>query len=250
MEYIKTTTAAGIATVTLSRGKVNALNDDVVDEIESCFKQLENDGTIKAIIFTGQGKFFSFGFDIPGFLGYTREEFTRYIQKFCSLYTYLFLYPKPIIAALNGHTVAGGCILATACDYRIMVTGKAKIALNEAAFGSTIFSGSIDMLKVCAGQRNAELIAGTGRMFSAEEAREMGLVDKVADDDTLMKLSLEVAQDYASRYGPAYKSIKHLLRRPVADAFILREEESIKEFIDIWYSDETWKNLQQIEIHQ
>lgn len=249
MEYVKLTIEASIATVTLDRGKVNALNDDMVDQVRACFEDLEKNEEVKAVILTGQGKFFSFGFDIPGFLSYSKKEFKAYLKKFTALYAYLFLYPKPIIAALNGHTVAGGCILATACDFRLMVTGKAKIALNEVAFGSTIFAGSIDMLKVCAGDRNAELVAGTGKMFSAEEAKELGLIDIVATEDSLMEQSLEIARDYAKRGGPAYGAVKLLLREPMADAFKAREEKSIDDFIEIWYSDRTWKNLEQIKIH-
>jgi 3,2-trans-enoyl-CoA isomerase len=72
---------------------------------------------IAAVILTGSGKFFSFGFDIPEFLAITKEEFTEYLANFTDLYTYLFLYSKPVIAALNGHTMAGGCMLALACDH-------------------------------------------------------------------------------------------------------------------------------------
>jgi enoyl-CoA hydratase len=91
---------------------------------------LEVDPVLRALVLTGRGKFFSFGFDIPEFLPFTKEQFTNYLINFSDFYTYLFLYPKPIVAALNGHAIAGGCMLALACDHRVMTAGKGKISLN------------------------------------------------------------------------------------------------------------------------
>ena len=146
MSFVCVSTDGGLATVTLSRGKVNALNEPMIEQISGGLEGLENDDAVKAIILTGQGKFFSFGFDIPGFLSYSRDAFTRFVTKFTNLYTYMFLFPKPIVAAVNGHAIAGGCMLATACDHRIMVSGRARISLNEIGFGSSVFAGSVEML--------------------------------------------------------------------------------------------------------
>src|SRR5215475_12883899 len=102
----------GIAEVRLQRGKVNALNEEAVEELARSLQSLAADPHVKAVILTGDGPFFSFGFDIPEFLSYTRESFSAFLKKFTGLYTYLFTYPKPVVAALNGHAVAGGCMLA------------------------------------------------------------------------------------------------------------------------------------------
>ena len=126
MSFVREQHQAGIATLTLSRGKVNALNEPMVEEIHRSFENMGKDPDVKAVILTGEGKFFSFGFDIPEFLGFPRESFARYLKKFTDLLTYMFVFPKPVVAALNGHAVAGGCMLATTCDYRLMVSGKAK----------------------------------------------------------------------------------------------------------------------------
>lgn len=67
----------------------------MIDQLRDCLKALEGDSEAKAVVLTGTGKFFSFGFDIPEFLSFTKEQFTRYLINFTDLYTYLFLYPKP-----------------------------------------------------------------------------------------------------------------------------------------------------------
>jgi enoyl-CoA hydratase len=96
MQFILVTKKDGIATITLSNSKVNALDEYVIEELNNVLLNLLDDQTVKAIIITGQGKFFSFGFDIPQFLSYSKKEFTDYLYKFTDLYTYIFSYPKPI----------------------------------------------------------------------------------------------------------------------------------------------------------
>jgi len=249
MEFLEKTIEGNVASVKLNRGKVNALNISVLDQLMSCFEAIKNDSGVNAVIITGSGKFFSFGFDIPEFLDYAKEDFRVFVDKFTSLYTYLFMYPKPLIAAINGHAIAGGCMLATACDYRIMAEGKAKISLNEIAFGSTVFAGSVEMLKFCAGPRNAETILKTGKMFDTSEAKNLGLIDRICSDEKLMSDAIDIATGYGDKSSGAFKSIKHLLRRPVEKIMVANEKDSIDEFLDIWYSEPVRSNLKKIKIY-
>ncbi len=249
MNFISVSMKEGIATVTLNRGKVNALNEPLIEKLQGCIAGIEMDRSVRSVILTGQGKFFSFGFDIPEFLSYPKEPFTRYLTKFTDLYTSLFLFSKPIVAALNGHTIAGGCMLALACDSRIMVSGKAKISLNEINFGSTVFAGSVEMLKFCVGHKNAGTILCSGAMYSAEEAIRLGLIDRISSQEDLMDDAGKAARDLAGKDEAAFKSLKGLLRKPVAEEMVKREKDSIREFVDIWYSEKTRRNLEEIKIH-
>lgn len=237
-----------LAVVTLSRGKVNALNEPMVDELHDCFCGLEQDGDVKAVILTGQGRFFSFGFDIPELMDYSVEDFTRFITKFTGLYTGLFMFPKPVVSSLNGHAMAGGCMLASACDYRIMAEGKAKISLNEIGFASTVLAGSVYMLQACVGHRNAEKILFGGALFTAREALALGLVDQVCDLQDLADMSRRVASDFGSKDHQAFSSIKRLSRDPVASRMRNDEPSSIEAFVKIWYSATVRENLKQIKI--
>ena len=250
INFVLSSTEDDIATVTLQRGKVNALNEPMVEEIGDLFRTLETDTGVKSIIFTGTGKFFSFGFDVPEFLQYPKKDFVTYLQKFTNLYTYLFQFPKPIVAALNGHTIAGGCMLATACDFRIMASGKGKIALNEITFGAPVFAGSAEMLRFCVGSRNAQSILYSGAMYSAEEACGLGLVDQVSSEDTLLEDAINVAQGLAEKDSSAFTIIKNLLRKPLAEKMVKHDKDYILKFADIWYSETTWKKLEKIKIHE
>jgi Delta3-Delta2-enoyl-CoA isomerase len=248
MEFVRLQENDGIATLTLARGKVNAINGAVVDELREQLKSLEHDHEVKSIILTGAGKFFSFGFDVPEFLSFDKAQFARFLTGFTDFYTYLFTYPKPVVAALNGHTIAGGCMLALACDYRVMATGKGRIALNELSFGASVFAGITEMLRFTVGSANATRVLYWGSMYSPEEAKSIGLIDEAAAEPDLMNAAFKMASALGSKHPPAFASMKSLLRKSVAEDIMRREKESITEFVDIWYSEHTWANLKNIKI--
>ena len=248
MGLVQISTERDVATLTLARGKVNAINEAGVEELRQRLEELEQDPAVRALVITGQGKFFSFGFDIPGFLDYSKEAFIGYLTKFTELCRYLFLYPRPVVAALNGHTIAGGCMLATACDRRLMVTGKARVSLNEITFGASVFAGAVEILRCCTGHNNAQKILYSGQLYSAEEALALGLVDEVATAEDLDQRARAAARELGSKAPEAFASIKGLLRRPAAEEGRRRERDSILEFADIWYSEGTRANLQKIKI--
>lgn len=236
-----------IATVRMERGKVHALNEGHIEQLAGAFRQLESNDSARVIILTGTDKFFSFGLDVPEIYDYSRDDCHRFLTKFTELYGHIFIYPKPVIAAINGHAIAGGCMLATACDWRIMMTGRARIALNEVTFGSTVFHSSIEVLKYLCG-RNAEIIAGLGAMYSAEEALTLGLIDERAREDGFKNKILNKAGQYMAVDAAAFRAIKNLLRRPIYDRMRAGEAESIRRFIEIWYSPSTREKLKGIQI--
>jgi Delta3-Delta2-enoyl-CoA isomerase len=250
MQFVTSSVIGNVASILISRGKVNALNETLVDELKICLETLEEEREVRAIVLRGEGKFFSFGFDIPAFLNHDRESFRKFLEKFTNLYTYLFLYPKPVVAALNGHTIAGGCMLATACDYRIMVDGKAMISLNEVTFGSSVFAGSVEMLKACVGTRNAETILLSGGMFSAQQALQLGLIDRTTSLEELLPEAVQMAANFSKADSAAFASIKKLLRGSTAEQMRTREPASISEFVHIWYSESTRNQVAKITIRQ
>lgn len=248
MSFVEVGVDQGVATVRLARGKVNALNPELLRELGEGLRELESDDTIRSVILTGRGSFFSFGFDVPELLPYGKREFTRFLEQFTGVYAYLFRYPKPLIAALNGHAIAGGCMLALACDVRLMTADRGKISLNEISFGSSVFSGSIEMLRFCVGDANATEILYSGDLYSAGQALFLRLVQEVCSEDDLEERARIVALELGRKSQPAFGSIKSLLRKPALDEMRRREADSIHEFVEIWYSEATQEGLRKIRI--
>ncbi|MEW6143641.1 MAG: enoyl-CoA hydratase/isomerase family protein [Thermodesulfobacteriota bacterium] len=248
MEFVHLTVDDGIATVALDRPRVNAINEQVVLELRNAFRELALDARVKAVILTGRGSFFSFGFDIPAFMDYPKESFRRFVMSFSELVQRIFVFPKPVIAALNGHAVAGGCVLAIACDRRVMAGGKAKIALNELTLGASVFTSIAEILKYTVGPRTAQLLLYMGKMNSAEEALALGLVDKVVSAEDMDSEALAAAHELAGWDAFAFGSIKRLLRKETLERIENHEKGSVSDFVDIWYSEKTREKLKQIEI--
>jgi 3,2-trans-enoyl-CoA isomerase len=250
MSHLEIQHADSIATVCLSRGKVNALHGEMVAELRAAFRELAQRADVTGAVVTGAGAFFSFGLDVPELYDLTPGAFAEFLRDFTTLYTEMFAFPKPLVAAVNGHTAAGGCMLALACDLRLMADGPGRIGLNEASFGSSLFAGSVEMLRFAVGDRAAVRIARTGALFDVRAAAELGLVDEVVPADRLVSEARARAQAMSHGHLVAFGSIKSLLRNHVLEVMLAAESASIDEFVKIWYSEPTRKELQRIQIRR
>lgn len=250
MSFINITQVDEIITLTINRGKVNALNLSLVKEFLATLDDLEKKADARAIILTGAGKFFSFGFDVPELLACDRDTFRVFLQKITELKLRLFMYPKPVIAAVNGHATGGGCMLVIPCDHRLMVTGKAKIALNEINLGVPVFASSAAILVARIGQQNAERFLYAGVMNTAEEAHHLGLIDQLSTVETLTADALNKAREFGAKDPASFTHLKLLLHRPIADDVLRREKKSIEDFMDAWFSEAAQRILQGLKIRQ
>lgn len=248
MKYVEFSVNDGLATVTLNRPKVNAINEEMVAELHSAFREAESDGRVRAVVLTGSGSFFSFGFDIPGFMNSPKDEFQIFVTAFSGLARYIFSFPKPVVAGLNGHAVAGGCVLALACDRRVMISGKPKIALNELSIGAPVFTSIAEMLKLATGPKNAQALLYSGRMCPAEDALALGLVDEAPAAEGFEAAVTNAAKALADVPGEAFRITKTLLRKDARGSIDRDEENSISDFVDVWYSQETRERLAKVEI--
>ncbi len=248
MDFVELSKSQNVATVKLNRPKVNALNEVVVKELTDVFCSFLRDSSVGAVVLTGEGSFFSFGFDVPGFMNHSKEDFHNYVTMFSELIKDIFMFEKPVIAAINGHAIAGGAVLSLSCDYRIMVSGKSKIALNEMTLGSTLFTSVVEMLRYAVGSKSAEHVFYTGSMYSAEQALAMGLVDECASGEEFEQAVSKVALDFAAKDAEAFKRVKGLLKRGTLEKIEREERYTIAEFVDVWYSPNTKEKLKKVEI--
>ena len=118
--------------VTLENGKVNVLDTVFLKEIEQCFKDLSSDDC-KAVIITGAGSSFCAGVDLKKTFTNGDAALSEFMDSLSSCFKVLFEFPKPLVGAINGHALAGGCIISSLCDYKVLSEGKAKIGITEPA---------------------------------------------------------------------------------------------------------------------
>ncbi|MGZ8829831.1 MAG: enoyl-CoA hydratase/isomerase family protein [Thermoanaerobaculia bacterium] len=206
-ENIKTETRDGILLVTIDRPKVlNALNAKTVEEIGHAFSQARDDDSIRCVIVTGAGeKAFVAGADINELATLTPLSGKQVSEKGQNVFLEIERFPKPVIAAINGFALGGGCELALACHIRI-ASEKAQIGLPEVSLGIIPGYGGTQRMARLLGKGKAFELVCSGDRIGAAEAEKIGLVNKVVPADQLMSAAEEMAKKFAARSPVAVRA--------------------------------------------
>lgn len=198
-EYIKTDVVGekkNVALITLNRPKaLNALCDGLMTDVANAIAKFNQDESIGAIILTGSEKAFAAGADIKEMLNNTLASNLK--TNFLGHWTKVAESKKPVIAAVNGYALGGGCELAMMCDI-IYAGNKAKFGQPEIAIGTIPGAGGTQRLTRAVGKSKAMEIVLTGNHFSAEEAEKMGLVSKIFPPEELLPQTIKLAEKISS----------------------------------------------------
>ncbi|PWT91969.1 MAG: enoyl-CoA hydratase/isomerase family protein [Acidobacteria bacterium] len=223
-----------VALLRLEHGKANTIDIELFTELERKLSELER-SPIKAIVLTGSGNTFSAGVDLFRVV----EEGAEYIQRFLPLLSSglqkLFLFPKPVIAAVNGHAIAGGCLLVSCGDYRIMSEGT--IGMPELVVGVPFPSFILEIVRFIAPPQFLQEIVYTGRTYTPEDARVRGLVDETTSQESLLSRAFEMANVLASAPSEAFRLTKTQLRSLVVER--ARSFQVDEDLMRLWCAPET-----------
>lgn len=218
-EILKTAEADGILTVTLSRPKaLNALNSRFFAEMDDLIAGIRGRADLKVMVITGEGKAFVAGADIAEMSGMDSREGEAFSKAGQATFRGFEDLEIPVIAAVNGFALGGGCELALACDIRV-ASSAAKFGQPEVSLGLVPGYAGTQRLPLLAGLGNALCMLLTGDMISAEEALRMGLVQKVVEPDQLMPEVLKLAQKIAAKGPKAVRKVKKLARAGLLNGF-------------------------------
>jgi len=186
-EFVKAELEGKLAVLTMNRPKaLNALNDQTLDELERLFTAIEKDREVLGVILTGEGRAFVAGADISQMSGYGVEEGRLYSDRAQKLFNKIEILEKPVIAAVNGFALGGGCELAMSCDIRI-ASEQAIFGQPEANLGLMPCFGGTQRLPRLVGTGIAKELIYTCRQVKAQEAKEIGLANKVVPAETLLE---------------------------------------------------------------
>src|SRR5260221_10088247 len=184
-----------VALLRLESGKVNAIGPDFIGGLTGLLDGLADAG---AAVITGRGGTFSAGLDLPALVDLDREPMYRFIEQFNALMLRIFELPIPLVAAVNGHAIAGGCVLALQADLRLAADRDARIGLNETQLGIGLPAVVLETLRCQVPASSLAPIALEGRLFSPREALAFGLVHEVVPEGELIEKALQRAQALAA----------------------------------------------------
>lgn len=235
-----------VAVVRLSRGVTNALNLELVNQLADALERIEHDPNVCGLVLgTSSDKFFSIGFDIPQLFDLTRKEFELFYRAINRTCLALYTMPKPTVAALTGHAIAGGCILALCCDDRYIAEGRTLMGLNEIKLGVPVPYVADCVLRDLVGIPNAREIVDGGEFYATEASLRMGIVDQVLPLEQVVPRSIEKVKSVGASDQEAFAQTKHVRVAAIEAQVLARQEEETQLFMERWYSDEARERLRE-----
>lgn len=222
--------------VRLKHGKASALDLELTTAIETAFGEIAESDT-RAVVLTGSGSIFSAGVDLFRLLDEEHSYTARFIRALDSMFRTVFEFPKPLVTAINGHAIAGGCLLAISGDSRIMSEGKGRIGVPELFVGVPFPVYALEMLRLTMHPRTLEQFVYSGTSALPSEAVEAGLIDRTVAADELDAGALDEALRLAAIAPAAFSRAKRQLRGRASDAVSGMGADPDSDTIRIWSSD-------------
>ena len=218
----------GIAVVRMARPPVNAIDLEFAAELDQALISLESDRGVRAIVLAGEPGCFSAGLDLKVLPGYDREQQRELLLTFGRALLRLYGFPRPVVAAVDGHAIAGGFILAIACDYRVGGQGAYELGLTEVRVGVPFPIAPLELVRAELGPETTRRLVLTARTAGPEEALAWGALDELRPAGEVEARAHEVAGDLASLPPRAYERTKRLLR----EGAISRMEDAVERQLD------------------
>ncbi len=225
-----------VATLRLACGKANAMSHEVLDAIERLVDDFER-GPARAAVLTGYDSYFSAGLALPTLVDLDRAAMRVFIERFGDVMLRVFACEKPIVAAINGHAIAGGYVLALMCDLRVAVADeKARLGLNETQLGIGLPAVVIEPLRAQLPPTSIVPVAIQGELFTPSAALAMGMIHAVWIDP--VQFATTRAGTLAALPAMATAQVKRALRAPVIEAIQRTRAVETERWLDTWFSDE------------
>jgi enoyl-CoA hydratase len=233
----------GILTLRLAHGKVSAIDVELLDALLRELDGVADD--VRALILTGTGSIFSAGVD----LFRLSQEGADYVRRFLPLLSRfvrtLFTFPSPVVAAVNGHAIAGGCVIVLACDGRLMAEGAGTIGMPESLVGVTFPAAALEVVRFAVPRHKVQSLIYTGRTLPPQEALTAGLVDEVVAPDDLLARAREAAGQLARIPPQVYRLTKQALRAEALERIERASELDDQAALEVWTAVETHAHVRE-----
>lgn len=232
-----------IAVLRLDKPRGNAIDPALVDDLARACDEMAHDDAVHGLLLaSAHPKLFSPGLDLISLIAFTRPEMQSFIKRFANVVWALYGLNKPVVAAVSGHAVAGGCVFALTADYRVLRRG-AQIGLNEVRLGVPLPWSVALLLRATVPPSSLARVALLGRNFSDDEAVRAGLADELAEGEGFEALCLERLQEFVEKDPKALGLTKYYLRAGALTEMRSREVELIRDFLTCWFSPDGQQRL-------
>ncbi|KAL1129218.1 hypothetical protein AAG570_013747 [Ranatra chinensis] len=217
----------------MQKPPVNSLNLDLLVALRDTLVKLEKEKCKGMILTSESPSVFSAGLDIMEMYRPDHNRARKFWTTLQDTWIKLYSSPYPTVAAINGHSPAGGCLLALSCEYRVMVGPKFTIGLNETQLGIVAPFWFQDCMRNAIGERQAELALTLGKMFSVDEALKVGLIDEIAKDkaDAISKAE-DFLDEQSGLPALARSTVKVAFREATLNRLLKNREADTKMFLD------------------
>jgi enoyl-CoA hydratase/carnithine racemase len=239
--WVKQIEHGDVRELRMNRPPVNAFTGEFLGQLRAAIERATQE-EMKGIVLSGLSGRFSAGFDLPFLLSLDRTEIAKTWQELYGLIRTIAASPIPIVAAMTGHAIAGGTVIAMFCDRRVMAAGDYKIGLNEVQVRIHLPPIVLGCLKRLVGSRVAEYLAVMGPLLSPEKALEFGLVDELHEPDSVVNRAVEWCQRVVA-LPEAAMSTRHDARADLVAPFDNALQPEQDSFTTSWFSPSTQKHV-------
>lgn len=231
-----------VALLRLENGKANSISPLFLERLQRLLAEI---GDARAAVMIGQGSAFSAGLDLPALVDLDRAAMRSFILGFDEVMLRVFELPVPLVAAVNGHAVAGGCVLALQADVRIGADRDARIGLNETRLGIGLPAVVLETLRAQVPGPSLQALALEGKLVSPREALQLGVLHEVVPEAELLPRAMARAAALAALPPAGVRMVKASLRRAVAASARAAEESEAERWLDTWFAEESRVRLRE-----
>jgi enoyl-CoA hydratase/carnithine racemase len=244
-QAVTLTREGGVGVVRCERAHGNAIDDTLVEGLVAALAEAESDPEIRGVLLTAGGKIFSPGLDLQELLALDREAMERFMRRFSAAVLSLYTFPKPVVASVHGHALAGGCVLALCADWRVLRRGAA-IGLNEVKVGVPLPYGVALIVRDAVPKNKITEVALLGRNYADEDAVAAGLADELAEAKGVEAASRARLDEFLAKDAFSFSVTKRYLRSSVVERVRANNRLLLPEWLDGWFSKGTRARIEAI----
>ncbi len=226
-----------VATLRLADGKVNAMNIEWCQQFSAVLARLEADDAVSAVVMTSGERVFSAGVDLKRVVAEDPDYVQPFIDSLCKCFRDAFIFPKPLIVAINGHAIAGGCIIASCGDFRF-AHPRVRIGLPELRVGVPLPAIAVEVVRRVATPVAFQAMLNSGANYRNEAAIQVGLVDEIVSKEELLEAATDRARQLAEFPSATFRVMKKQIRQPSLERADQLEESFGRQVREVWNSPE------------